>query len=73
MEVITSKLSPVLPSAIIADNTSSRNKVEKPLPVSCMLISLPYSESLLSSIVAAQQQPQPPKQNNHNCSWVETK
>ena len=25
------------------------------------------------SIVTAQQQPQPQQQNNHNCSWVETK
>ena len=24
-------------------------------------------------IVTAQQQPQPQQQNNHNCSWVETK
>ena len=24
-------------------------------------------------IVTAQQQPQPKQQNNHNCSWVETK
>ena len=27
----------------------------------------------LSFIVTAQQQPQPQQQNNHNCSWVETK
>ena len=27
----------------------------------------------LNSIVTAQQQPQPQQQNNHNCSWVETK
>ena len=26
-----------------------------------------------SDIVTAQQQPQPQQQNNHNCSWVETK
>ena len=25
------------------------------------------------NIVTAQQQPQPQQQNNHNCSWVETK
>ena len=37
MEAYRSKLSPVLHSAIAADNTSSRNKVEKPLPVSCFL------------------------------------
>ena len=24
-------------------------------------------------VVTAQQQPQPQQQNNHNCSWVETK
>ena len=24
-------------------------------------------------IVTAQKQPQPQQQNNHNCSWVETK
>ena len=28
---------------------------------------------LYSIIVTAQQQPQPQQQNNHNCSWVETK
>ena len=27
----------------------------------------------LINIVTAQQQPQPQQQNNHNCSWVETK
>ena len=26
-----------------------------------------------AEIVTAQQQPQPQQQNNHNCSWVETK
>ena len=26
-----------------------------------------------ADIVTAQQQPQPQQQNNHNCSWVETK
>ena len=26
-----------------------------------------------TAIVTAQQQPQPQQQNNHNCSWVETK
>ena len=28
---------------------------------------------LSRNIVTAQQQPQPQQQNNHNCSWVETK
>ena len=27
----------------------------------------------MKHIVTAQQQPQPQQQNNHNCSWVETK
>ena len=27
----------------------------------------------VAKIVTAQQQPQPQQQNNHNCSWVETK
>ena len=29
--------------------------------------------NLFGVIVTAQQQPQPQQQNNHNCSWVETK
>ena len=29
--------------------------------------------ALIDFIVTAQQQPQPQQQNNHNCSWVETK
>ena len=36
MEVIKSKLSPVLPSAVTADNTTTIDKVEKPLSVSCL-------------------------------------
>ena len=32
------------------------------------------SELLIGQlIVTAQQQPHPQRQNNHNCSWVETK
>ena len=27
----------------------------------------------LNDIITAQKQPQPQQQNNHNCSWVETK
>ena len=29
--------------------------------------------TIIKLIVTAQQQPQPQQQNNHNCSWVETK
>ena len=46
--------------------------------VSFQLIQLPgynkHFDDLQSEfIVTAQQQPQPKQQNNHNCSWVETK
>ena len=33
----------------------------------------PLSYDVNTNIVTAQQQPQPQQQNNHNCSWVETK
>ena len=40
---------------------------------SCWFLHSKALKKLEPGIVTAQQQPQPQRQNNHNCSWVETK
>ena len=45
-----------------------------PLKKDCHGKIVPFVDSQVKFfIVTAQQQPQPQQQNNHNCSWVETK
>ena len=38
-----------------------------------LFIGLDITFIIGENIVTAQQQPQPQQQNNHNCSWFETK
>ena len=51
---------------IIVRESDQENSIIKPL---CEF----KLQSMAKDIVTAQQQPQPQQQNNHNCSWVETK
>ena len=43
------------------------------LQIGCLAQVTVIYQLVQSEIVTAQQQPQPQQQNNHNCSWVETK
>ena len=49
---------------------SNRTEVVHPMPPSNFSSISSHSSTY---IVTAQQQPQPQQQDNHNCSWVETK